>query len=117
MATPMNPGINPQSHGEPPPAPSRARRKIISATPTPIPFPGKRALPGMLLAAGVFGWGAFDFFRYLPHTLRQFSFAAPRVPIPAVRDLTQAGWVALACALSLLSWWLSIRLTRGSKIL
>ena len=29
-----------------------------AAAPPPIPFPWKRAVPGMVLAGGVLGWGA-----------------------------------------------------------
>lgn len=87
-----------------------------AAAPPPIPFPWKRALPGILLAVGVFGWSAFELFRYLPQAVRQISFAAPQLPTPVVRDLTQAGWVALGCVLALLSWWLSRRLTQRSGI-
>ncbi len=85
-----------------------------AAAPPPIPFPWKRMLPGFALAAGVFGWGAFEFFRYLPQALRQLSFAAPHLSATATRDLTQAGWVALACVLSLLSWLFAQRLAGGS---
>lgn len=88
-----------------------------AAAPPPIPFPWKRMLPGFALAAGVFGWGAFEVFRYAPHALRQISFAAPHVSATATRDLTEAGWVALAGVISLLSWWLSTRLTQRSGIL
>jgi hypothetical protein len=67
MAAPMNPGINPQSHGE-----SR------------------------------------------PPTRRLFS-AGPHLPILAARDPTQAGWIALACVLALLSWIFAKRLAGSSN--
>ncbi len=88
-----------------------------AAAPPPIPFPWKRMLPGFGLAVGVFGWGAFELVRYLPQAIRHASFAAPHLPVFASRDLTQAGWVALACVLALLSWWFSSRLTQHSRIL
>jgi hypothetical protein len=88
-----------------------------AAAPPPIPFPWKRALPGFILAAGVFGWSAFDLFRYLPQAVEQIPSAATHLSVAVTRDLTQAGWVALACVLSLLSWWLSRRLTQRSGLL
>jgi hypothetical protein len=87
-----------------------------SVAPPPIPFPWKRMLPGFALAAGVFGWGAFELFRYAPHALKQLSFAAPHLSGAATRDLTQAGWVALACVVSLLSWLFATRFTQRSRI-
>jgi hypothetical protein len=35
-----------------------------AAAPPPIPFPWKRALPGMALVAGVFGWCTFELMRH-----------------------------------------------------
>jgi hypothetical protein len=88
-----------------------------SVAPPPIPFPWKRMLPGFVLAAGVFGWGVFELFRYAPHALGQLSFVAPHLSAAATRDLTQAGWVALACLVSLLSWLLAQRLAGQSKLI
>jgi hypothetical protein len=85
-----------------------------AAAPPPIPFPWKRALPGILLLIALFVWGAYQLIRYLPLALRQISFAAPHLSAGTATDLTQAGWVALACAVSLLSWLLSIRLAQRS---
>ena len=31
-----------------------------TTAPPPIPFPWKRAVPGIVLAAGEFGWGAVE---------------------------------------------------------
>jgi hypothetical protein len=81
-----------------------------AAAPAPIPFPWKRFFSGVLLVAGVFGWGAIQFFRYLPQAMQQLSFAGPHLPVLVAHDLTQAGWVALACVLALLSWLFAKRL-------
>lgn len=86
-----------------------------ASAPPPIPFPWKLAIPGILLALGVFGWGAFWLVRDLPQAAQQLSFAAPHLPHFAFRDLTQTGWFALACVLSMFSWWFSSRLTRRSR--
>jgi hypothetical protein len=87
-----------------------------AAAPPPIPFPWKRALPGMLLAAGVFGWGAFQLFRFLPQAMQQVFFAAPHLPVLAAHDLIQAGWIAMACVLSLLSWLFAKRLAGSGAL-
>ncbi len=87
-----------------------------AAAPPPFPFPWKRALPGVLLAVAVFGWGTFELVRYAPLAMRQSSFTAPHLSALAFRDLTQAGWIVVACVAPLLSWWLSSRLTRRSGI-
>ena len=88
-----------------------------AAAPPPIPFPWKRAIPGILLAGGVFGWGAVAMVRaglpavpVVPLTLPQLSTAL-RLP------LEQAGWAALALAASLFSWLLSRRLAGRSGLL
>jgi len=88
-----------------------------AAAPPPIPFPWKRAIPGILLAGGVFGWGAVALVRaglpavpVVPLTLPQLSTAL-RLP------LEQAGWTALALAASLFSWLLSRRLAGRSGLL
>jgi hypothetical protein len=87
-----------------------------AAAPPPIPFPWKRALPGMLLAAGVFGWGAFQLFRFLPQAMQQVSFASPHLPVLAAHDLAQAGWIALACVLALISWLFAKRLAESGTL-
>jgi hypothetical protein len=81
-----------------------------ASTPAPIPFPWKRALPGILLASAVFGWGAFEFVQQFLPAVRTLSFSLPQISIAVERPLEQAGWVALALAVSLASWLLSRRL-------
>ena len=83
-----------------------------AAAPSPMPFPWKRAVPGFILAAGVFGWAAVEFAR----SLRMESAA---IPLPqlhlapvAAQPLQQAGWVIAALAFSIGSWLLSRRLAR-----
>jgi hypothetical protein len=88
-----------------------------AAAPPPIPFPWKRFLPGMLLALSVFGWGAFQLSRSLPQALQQLSSAGPHLGVLAARDLTQAGWIALACVLALVSWLFAKRLAGQSNLL
>jgi hypothetical protein len=83
----------------------------------PIPFPWKRAVPGMLLAAGVFGWGAFEFIRQAVPAIGALALTQAPLSAAAERPLEQIGWVALALALSLASWLLSRRLAGQSGLL
>jgi hypothetical protein len=83
-------------------------------TPALIPFPWKRALPGILLASGVFGWGAFEFAQQALPAVRTVSFSTPQLSSAVERPLEQAGWVALALGVSLVSWLLSRRLAGQS---
>ncbi len=82
--------------------------------PAPLPFPWKRAIPGIVLATGVFGWGAFEFARQAIQASRTVSFTQLQIPASAEQPLEQAGWVALALAISLASWLLSRRLAGHS---
>ncbi|HEV2326162.1 MAG TPA: hypothetical protein VGS10_19645 [Terracidiphilus sp.] len=79
-----------------------------SRVPPPIPFPWKRAIPGMVLAGGVFGWGAFEMMRHasaisIPPVFFQLSATA-------TSHLETIGWVVLALAASMLVWRFSCRL-------
>jgi hypothetical protein len=86
-------------------------------TPAPIPFPWKRAIPGLVLAGGVFGWGAFEFVQRAVPAAREITFAQPQISISIGRPLEQVGWVALALAISLVSWLLARRLIGQSGLL
>jgi hypothetical protein len=83
-------------------------------TPSPIPFPWKRAVPGAALAVGVFGWAAVEFVRQAIPAVRTFSFSQSPISMPVSRPVEEAGWVALALVISLLSWLLSRRLAGQS---
>jgi hypothetical protein len=93
------------------------RVKEEAAAPPPIPFPWKRALPGILLAATVLGWSGYELLRLMPSALSTISLPAPHLPAAFVQPLEQAGWVAGALAASLLSWLLSRRLAGRSGLL
>jgi len=83
--------------------------------PPPIPFPWRRAVPGIALAAGVFGWGGYELVRFGISARGSFALRADFAGIASElhlgsivgRPMEQVGWVALALALSWLSWWLS----------
>ena len=85
-----------------------------SRVPAPIPFPWKRALPGFVLASGLFGWTAFEFIRDGIPSLRNLVLAQSPLPASVTHPLEQAAWVALALAVSLVSWKLSRRLSGQS---
>jgi hypothetical protein len=88
-----------------------------ATAPPPIPFPWKRAIPGILLAAVVFGGGAFEFVRHALPAVRELSLTQPHLSAAFDRSLEQAAWVALALGVSLFSWLLSKRLAGRSGLL
>jgi hypothetical protein len=85
--------------------------------PQPIPFPWKWAMPGILLAAGVFAWGAIEIVRLGLPAVSTPSFTLPHFSTAVEQPLKQAAWVALALGASLLSWLLSRRLAGRSGLL
>jgi hypothetical protein len=85
-----------------------------AAAPPPIPFPWKRAVPGMALAAGVFGWGAVELVRMGVPAASHFSLPAIHATAAFTRPVEQAGWVALALAISVASWLLSKKMAGRS---
>lgn len=88
-----------------------------AAAPPPIPFPWKRAVPGIVLVTGVFGWAAYELVRLGLPAASGISLAPPHLSATLVQPLEQAGWVALALGASLLSWLLSSRLAGRSGLL
>lgn len=83
----------------------------------PIPFPWMRALPGILLAVGVFGWAAFELVRLGLPALSAFPPTPQHLPAALVAPVEQAGWVALALGASLVSWLLARRLAGSGGLL
>ena len=87
-----------------------------ASAPAPIPFPWKRALPGMVVVAGLLGAGAFELVRHAMPAASELTQIAPQISLAAVRSLEQAGWVAFALGASLFSWMLSKRLAGRSGL-
>jgi len=94
-----------------------------AAAPPPIPFPWKRAIPAVLLSAGIFGWAAFELVRLGLLTVGKLSavgsasLAMPHFSAAAAQPFEPAGWVALALGTSLLSWLLARSLAGRSGLL
>lgn len=88
-----------------------------ATAPPPIPFPWVRAVPGMILAAGVLGWGAFELVRYGLPAFGTIALTPPHLSAALVGPVESAGWVALALGASLLSWLLSRCLAGRSGLL
>jgi len=86
-----------------------------AVAPLPIPFPWRRALPGIALTAGVFGWGAVELIRQgLPELT---SLPPLTLPAALIAPAVQAGWVAMALGVSLLCWLLARRLAGRGGLL
>jgi hypothetical protein len=83
-----------------------------AAAPPPIPFPWKRAVPGMVLAVGVLGWSGVELLRRGLPALQQVAMLRPQVIVTLTQPMEQAGWVALALGISLLSLLLARRVAR-----
>lgn len=88
-----------------------------AAAQAPISFPWKRALPGMVVVAGVLGWDAFELVRQGLPTATGFTVIAPHISVEMGWQLEQAGWVALAVGASLFSWLISRRLAGRAGLL
>jgi hypothetical protein len=85
--------------------------------PAPIPFPWKRAVPGLALVAGIFGWMGVELVRAGIPAMQQVSPATGQIPQGLVQPMEQAGWVGLALAVSLASWLLARRLAGRAELL
>jgi len=81
-----------------------------AAAPPPIPFPWKRALPGMVAAAGGLGWVAVGAVRNGLAGARSISLEQMRVSTALMRPSEQAGWVAVALGVCMVSWIASRRM-------
>ncbi|MGA9668957.1 MAG: hypothetical protein WBQ94_07100 [Terracidiphilus sp.] len=88
-----------------------------AAVPPPIPFPWKRTIPGVVFILGALAWIIFELIRRGLPTVSGLPLIAPHITAAVERPLEQAGWVALALGVSLLSWLLSRRLAGRSGLL
>ena len=88
-----------------------------AAAPPPIPFPWKRIVPGVTLVVGIGCYGGVSLIRHGILGLGADTIQPPHIPSAAIHPVEQAGWVALALGISLLSWLLSRRLAGRSGLL
>jgi hypothetical protein len=96
-----------------------------AALPAPLPFPWKRAIPLLVLVSGGIVWSTVEVVRIgLPGLgltalgqSAQSWLILPPLSGNLVHSLEQAGWVALALGISLLSWLLSRRLAGRGGLL
>jgi len=92
-----------------------------SAAPAPIPFPWKRAIPGMALAAGVLGWSGIAFVRHGAFSSSSGSLTTVLSSIhlagPPSHSVQQAGWIALALGAALASWLVARAMAGRSSLL
>ena len=66
-----------------------------AALPAPLPFPWLKAVLVILLASGVFGWGAVELVRFSLPELRTYTLAPLTLPASLTQPVEEAGWVAL----------------------
>jgi hypothetical protein len=88
-----------------------------ASAPPPIPFPWKRAVPGIALVAGVFGWLGMELVRAGVPAIGQSLPSTVQIPPGLIQPMEQAGWVGLALAVSLASWLLGRRLAGRAELL
>jgi len=88
-----------------------------AAMPKPIPFPWLRALPGIMLAVAVFGWGGFAMVRAGLRSARETAFVLPHLVAANAHALEPAGWVAVALVVPMLTWILTRRIAGRSGLL
>jgi len=91
-----------------------------AAAPKPIPFPWKRVLPGAVVAVGGVVWIGFQVarqgFTRIPDLDSPLELWT-HVPQQMTGTLEDAGWVAAALGVSLLSWLLARRMIGRSGLL
>ena len=85
--------------------------------PPPIAFPWRRAIPGIALAAGVFGWGGYEIAAQAFAAVQNLTFAAPHFTLNLVTSIGTVGWIVIALGLSLASWTISQRLAGQGDLL
>jgi hypothetical protein len=89
-----------------------------AAAPPPIPFPWKRAIPGIVLATVVLVCGAVAIVRYILGVgVMQFTTPKTQLPLALTPAMQQAGWILAALAISAASYLLARRLAGRSGLL
>ena len=86
------------------------RVRVEGAAPKPIPFPWKRMAPAIVLMLGALVWCGVELARLGLPQIPTEMFAGAHLSASMVQPVKDAGWVAVALGISLLSWLLSRRL-------
>lgn len=81
-----------------------------AASPQPIPFPWKRMAPAIVLMLGALVWCGVELARLGLPQIPTEMFAGAHLSASMVQPVKDAGWVAVALGISLLSWLFSRRL-------
>ncbi|HEY6489726.1 MAG: hypothetical protein WCC26_17210 [Terracidiphilus sp.] len=82
-----------------------------AAAPLPIPFPWKRAVPGLVLGCAGLGWGVVELARHAIAAGQAAQTVTINLPTSLLQSRETLGWVALALGVSLVSWWLARRMS------
>lgn len=93
-----------------------ARVREEAAAPAPIPFPWVRAIPGMVLAAGVIGFGVYELARQAFALIQGMAVLSP-ADMAITQQVKDLGWVALALGVAAVSCLAPWRLARGNGLL
>ena len=83
-------------------------REEAAALP-PIPFPWKRAVPGIVMACVGLGWGVVEVSRQAIAAAQTAHAVTITIPDAVVRPAEGALWAALALGISLATWMLARR--------
>ncbi|MFZ1085008.1 MAG: hypothetical protein WAN35_08585 [Terracidiphilus sp.] len=75
-----------------------------ASAPPPIPFPWKRALPGVLLSIGVLVWSLVEMIRLARIAPNPRPLTLPHFSEFYTGSAGQANWIVLSLGLALLSW-------------
>lgn len=93
------------------------RVREVSVEPEPIPFPWKRALPGILIAAAGLVWCVVQLVRMALAAPLSLNVPALQFSAAQTHSAETVGWVVAALGVSLLSWLLVRRMIgRGGLV-
>ncbi len=78
--------------------------EVAAQMPAPMVFPWRRAIPGVVLAVGVFGGGGFEIAREAMAAMRSSALTAPEISLHSLGPIGPGGWIAISLGVSLVSW-------------